>query len=104
MGRSEKRELINRLKIVLLHLLKWQFQPGLRCTSWRLSVEEQRYMIEDHLHDNPSLKYSLAETIASAYRFARIDAEKETGLARKTFPEKCPFTFEQMMDADFWPE
>jgi uncharacterized protein DUF29 len=52
MGRSEKRELVNRLTVPLLHLLKWQFQPGLRGNSWRLSIEEQRYRLEDHLNDN----------------------------------------------------
>ena len=49
MGRSEKRELVNRLTVLLLHLLKWQFQPALRGNSWRLSIEKQRYRLEDHL-------------------------------------------------------
>src|SRR5277367_4729636 len=52
MGRSEKRELVNRLAVLLTHLLKWQFQPGLRGNSWRLSIEEQLYRLEDHLNDN----------------------------------------------------
>src|ERR1700712_4659540 len=56
MGRSEKRELVNRLTVVLLHLLKWQFQPVLRGSSWRLTLEEQRNQLEDHIADNPSLK------------------------------------------------
>ena len=30
MGRTEKRELISRLEILLLHLLKWRYQPGKR--------------------------------------------------------------------------
>ena len=104
MGRSEKRELISCLDILLLHLLKWQFQPDSRVKSWRFSIEEQRDKISDHLQDNPSLKYSLSDSIATAYRDARRDAEKETGLERKTFPALCAFTFEQMMDADFWPD
>lgn len=104
MGRSEKRELISRLNILLLHLLKWQFQPDSRVKSWRFSIEEQRDKIADHLQDNPSLKYSLGDSIGTAYRDARRDAEKETGLERKTFPAICPFSFEQMMDAGFWPD
>ena len=56
MGRSEKRELISRLKLLLAHLLKWQFQPTLRGNSWRLTIEEQRRDVAEHLADNPSLK------------------------------------------------
>ena|SRR5665213_666404 len=104
MGRSEKRELVNRLTVLLLHLLKWRFQPGLRGNSWRLSIEEQRYRLEDHLGDNPSLRSQLDVAVRDAYRLALIEAERETGLARSTFPSVCPFAFEQAMNADFWPE
>jgi Domain of unknown function DUF29 len=104
MGRSEKRELVNRLTVLLLHLLKWRFQPGLRGNSWRLSIEEQRYRLEDHLGDNPSLRSQLDVAVRDAYRLALIEAERETGLARSTFPPVCPFAFEQAMNVDFWPE
>ena len=104
MGRSEKRELVNRLAVLLLHLLKWQFQPGLRGNSRRLSVEEQRYRLENHLRDNPSLKAMLDTATDEAHRLALIEAERETGLARRTFPAVCPYGFEQAMRADFWPE
>ena len=104
MGRSEKRELVNRLAVLLLHLLKWQFQPGLRGNSRRLSVEEQRYRLENHLRDNPSLKAMLDTATDEAYRLALIEAERETGLARRTSPAGCPYGFEQAMRADFWPE
>jgi hypothetical protein len=99
-GRSEKRELVNRLT-VLLHLLKWQFQPALRGNSWRLSIEEQRYRLEDHLNDNPILRSQLDVAMRDAYRLALIEAERETGLARSTFPPVCPFAFEQVVNADF---
>jgi hypothetical protein len=104
MGRTEKRELIARLTILLLHLLKWQLQPGMTSRGWRLSIEGQRLDIEDHLNDNPSLTAILAPSIAQAYRRALIEAEKETGLDAATFPETCPYGFEQMMRGDFWPE
>lgn len=104
MGRSEKRELVNRLVVLLLHLLKWQFQPGLRGNSGRLSIEEQRYRLERHLADNSSLKSMLATAMVEAYRLASIEAERETGLARRTFPAVCPFGFEQAMESNFWPE
>ena len=104
MGRSEKRELVDRLAVLLLHLLKWEFQPGLRGNSWRLTVEEQRYRLERHIADNPSLKATLGAAMLEAYRLALIEAERETGLARRTFPAVCPYDYDRAMRADFWPE
>jgi hypothetical protein len=104
MGRTEKRELISRLTVLMLHLLKWQYQPDKRGRSWRLSIEGQRLDIEVHLADNPSLKGGLDAAITHAYRRALIDAERETGLDAAAFPAVCPWPFEQMMDSSFWPE
>jgi len=104
MGKTEKRELVSRLTVLLLHLLKWRFQPGLRGASWRNSVRVQRIALAAHLRDNPSLKATLAEAIADAYRIARIEGETETGLSEETFPAVCPWPFERMMAEDFWPD
>ncbi len=103
MGKTEKRELVSRLTVLLLRLLKWRFQPELRSTSWRLTVEEQRIQVETHMADNPSLKAGLDQAIADAYRLAVIGARRETGLAAQTFPAACPWSFHQVTDQDFWP-
>jgi hypothetical protein len=97
LGRSEKRELRSRLAVLLLHLLKWRFQPGRRSRSWEISIANARNELDEHLADNPSLKATLPEAMGSAYRRARLDAEQETGLPAKTFPADCPWTFEQAM-------
>ena len=104
MGRSEKRELVNRLSVLLMHLLKWRFQPTARGTSWRLTIEEQRDRLADHLADNPSLKATLDASIAAGYRFAILGAARETGLDRVVFPATCPWSFEQIVDPAFWPD
>ncbi len=70
MGRTEKRELVSRLTVLLVQLLKWQFQPTHRGPSWRLSIANARDDLTDHLCDNPSLKAHLANAIESAYRRA----------------------------------
>ncbi len=103
MGRTEKRELISRLEVLLLHLLKWRYQPDKRSPSWEASVRVQRYSIDDHLDDNPSLKPLLPQALASAYRKARLEAVAETELPVATFPEACPWTVEQVLDGGFWP-
>lgn len=104
MGKTEKRELVSRLAVLLMHLLKWQFQPVGQCTSWRLTIKEQRREVTDHMADNPSLKAKLPETIAAAYARAQLSAARETNLPEATFPPECPWSFEQIMDADFWPD
>ena len=102
MGRREKRELESRLEVLLMHLLKWQFQPNLRSRSWQLTIKEQRLRLEKLLKENPSLKTIVAEYVISAYALAIISAEKETGL--DTFPEICPYKAEQVLDGAFMPE
>ena len=104
MGRSERRELINRLTVLLVHLLKWRHQPALRGSSWHRTIEQQRLHLQEHIAANPSLKSQLDEAMISAYRHARIDAEHETGILRKSFPPASPFTFDESMNPDFWPE
>jgi len=103
MGGSEKRELVSQLTILLLHLLKWQYQPALRGPSWRSSIRVERISIDSHMQDNPSLKALLPAAIAEAYRVAKIEAEEQTSLPEATFPTACPWNFGQMTDEDFWP-
>jgi hypothetical protein len=104
MGKTEKRELVNRLAVLLLHLLKWGFQPTRRGSSWEATVKIQRRDLRRHLADNPSLKSKLPESISDAYGNAIIEAGAETGLSENTFPFECPWSFDQMMADDFWPE
>jgi len=104
MGRSEKRELVNRLTVLLTHLLKWQFQPGQRSRSWLATIRVQRDDLVGHLRDNLSLKAKLDEATAESYRKAAMMAEGETGLARAAFPTICPWSWAQIIDEEFWPE
>jgi len=104
MGRSEKRELVNRLAALLAYLLKWQVQPALRGNSWRLTIREQRAQLSELLKDNPSLAPLLPEALATAYRFALLTAQRETGLSETAFPAASLWTIEEAMAAGFLPE
>lgn len=97
MGRSERRELKNRLAVLLAHLLKWRGQPGLRSTSWRLTIAEQRRQVEDVLTDSPGLKPQSVEILLKAYGDALLRAQRETGLPADAFPAECPWTVEQAL-------
>jgi len=104
MGKTEKRELVSRLTVLLLHLLKWERQPQGRGNSWRLMIANARDEIADLLADNPSLKTVIDQVTASAYRYARRKAAIETDLGEEAFPQNCPWSFAETMDAGFWPE
>jgi len=103
LGRAEKRELVSRLTVLLLHLLKWRYQLEKRSASWEASIRVQRNRLIDHLGDNPSLKALLPQAMASAYRDGVLDAVAETGLAAATFPKSSPWSSDEALDGDFWP-
>ncbi|WP_295441346.1 DUF29 domain-containing protein [uncultured Thiodictyon sp.] len=101
MGKSELRELENRLAVLLLHLLKWQFQPQRRGRSWELTIREQRRKLRRHVDQNPSLTARLDQAMEDAYGDATLAAARETDLAEETFPPVCPYTVEHAFD-DRW--
>ncbi len=97
MGRSEKRELRSRLTVLLMHLLKWDYQPDRRSGSWKSTISTQRMDIDFVLKDNPSLKHNLGIVIDETYRVARQRAADETGLPESVFPSSCPYTVDHIM-------
>ena len=103
MGRREKHSIRSYLQNVLLHLLKWQYQPQRRGTSWRSSIYNGRDQIEELLEENPSLRAQLGAIVEKSYPNARRLAANETGLPLTTFPDVCPFTMEQIT-GDWWPD
>lgn len=103
LGKSERRALESRLNVLLVHLLKWAWQPEQRSTSRRRGIVEQRRRIARILADSPSLASYPEEVLSEEYRLARLGAADETGLAEEAFPGVCPFTVEQILDPDWLP-
>jgi predicted DNA-binding ribbon-helix-helix protein len=101
LGREQFNKLASALRVLLLHMLKWDHQPDLRSRSWVVSIANQRIAVEDVLEDNPSLRPRIAEAVARAYRQARILAAKETGLAEDAFPATCPYPFDEVTSREF---
>ena len=101
MGISSRRQIKSRLEILILHLLKWKYQPEWQCGSWRGSILEARDRLEDLLEESPSLRPLPAEYLAKAYARGRRKALAETGLYR--LPETSPWTIEQILDGEFLP-
>ncbi|MGE0500596.1 MAG: DUF29 domain-containing protein [Rhizobiaceae bacterium] len=104
LGRSQADEIESRLGVLLVHLLKWRFQPEKRSNSWKATIAEQRARINRRIRQNPSLADHPAEVLAEEYRLAPLKASGETGLPEDTFPAVCPFSVEQVLDPDWLPE
>ncbi|WNZ25941.1 DUF29 domain-containing protein [Leptolyngbya sp. NK1-12] len=103
MSKRERKSLKNNLVVVLLHLLKWHYQPQQRSGSWRGSIREHRRRIADDLKDSPSLNSYFQAVLAECYASARAQAADETELPLETFPFDCPYTPSQVLDPEFLP-
>ena len=103
MGKSERRELVNRLAVLIAHLLKWQFQSIKRSRSWLVTIENQRLGIADLLEESPSLHHELRERFFHAYERAILIASEQTGIEKSVFPKFCQFSFDQCLKNDFLP-
>jgi len=57
---NARREIYQRLRILMGHLLKWQYQPAQRSASWAGTIRVQRMDLGKLLKDNPSLRRYLA--------------------------------------------
>ena len=107
MGKQLQSELVNRLAVLLAHLLKWQFQQAARDRhgrSWRLTAKEQRLRIAKLVRQNPSLAPLTAEAMAGGYEIAVLRAARESGLDEDSFPPTNPYAFEQVMQPDWMPD
>jgi hypothetical protein len=105
LGKSDRRALVSHLDRLLLHLLKWRYDPAREPRrGWQLTIRHARRELAQLLADNRSLHGYPAERLADAYRHARGDAAIDTGLPLATFPEVCPWSVAQVLDEEFWPE
>ena len=104
MGRQERRKLLSHLKLLFLHLLKWQFQPEMNLgSSWGRSIKINRIEVKRQIKENPSLRGWFSELVKEAYELAREDAASETFMSIHYFPEEMPFTLEDALDNDWFP-
>jgi hypothetical protein len=103
MAASVRRALESSYRVLLMHLLKWEFQPERRTRSWLLTIERERGNILDFETDNKSLRNDAPLLIRSAYRRARNEAAKATGLKKVHFPEDCPYTHSEIAQEDWLP-
>jgi hypothetical protein len=107
LGRGDRHQVRSRLKVILIHLLKWRLQTEFRSISWRSTINTQRDDLDSVLEDSPSLRRLVPALLVEAYPRARRAAANEMGLipsAARMLPQISPFTVEQVLDDDFFPE
>jgi len=103
LGRSDRDKLLSSLKVLLLHLLKWQ-QPHKRTHSWENTIFRERENIAEYLEDAPSLRQFLTEEwVEKAYQRGLRIAVQETRLDKSVFPERCPYSLEEILEQNFLP-
>ena len=103
LGRSDKRQLRNRVRIVLVHLLKSAGAPDEPSPSWRATILEQRTRIQDLLEDSPSLRATVGDVVAANYVPAVQMAALQMQQPADSFPVDCPYTADQILDPEFLP-
>jgi len=103
LGKSDKRSISSNLNVILVHLLKWAYQPEKRKADWKGSIVEHRDRINEVISDSSSLRRYPGSVLAREYVSARLTAAGQTGLPERILPDKCPYTIEQVLDPNFWP-
>lgn len=104
MAGRDRREVVNRLVTLLMHLLKWQHQPARRSRSWQFTIATQRGKLDLLFEDSPSLKRGLAAAVSRSYPRAVDGAAIQTKLPADTFPPRCPFNVDQILDPAYLPD
>ncbi len=101
LGREQFSKLTSALRVLTMHMLKWDHQPERRSRSWLVTIVVQRDALTDVLSDNPGLKPRFIEALERAYAQARRQAAAETGLKIATFPVDCPYDLRDLTQRPF---
>ncbi|NJL22674.1 MAG: DUF29 domain-containing protein [Leptolyngbyaceae cyanobacterium SM1_3_5] len=104
LGKSERRAITSQLIRLLLHLLKWQYQPQRRSESWLDSITDAQTQIKLAIEDSPSLRSYPAEQLEASYQRARRQAAQQTSLEISVFSETCPYSLQLILSEDWLPK
>ncbi|NCJ07619.1 DUF29 family protein [Synechococcales cyanobacterium C] len=101
--KHDRRELRNRLTVLLAHLLKRIYiDSPEKFHGWELTIREQRRQIQDLLQDSPSLKPYFDEVFNTAYQNALDDVCFE--YQQTEFPDTWKFDLEpsSLLFKSYW--
>ncbi len=104
LARADRREIRNRMEVLVAHLLKLAYGTARRPRrGWTSTAQEQRRRIGLILDDSPSLRSYPGHVLSGAYAAAVESLEGEPGLPPDALPATCPFSIEQVLDRRFIP-
>lgn len=111
MGRSDLKECISYLAVILEHMYKWDnfkhIAGGEKAgNSWKRSIYNSRSNIRAMFKTYPSLKYKLPDELDKAWNFAVARLENwlrknDLNPADFDIPENCPYTYQEAMEKEF---
>ena len=96
LGASSFKAFVSAIRIVLLHMIKWDIQEDYRSRSWSNSIDEHRRRLSDELEASPSYQARIDSAVMLAYRQARTEAAAETRLPLRSFAEICPYGWDEI--------
>ncbi|WP_257291937.1 DUF29 domain-containing protein [Endozoicomonas sp. ONNA1] len=117
---SEIGRLESYLERLIKHLLKYSYQKQVlqdpwvdyMLSGWSDSIDDSRIQINRFINKKPSLQTTLEAMLEEVYsdskknaiiemnKFARTDNQR---LDNNSFPNKCPWSFEQIMIVSWYP-
>jgi hypothetical protein len=100
-GNAQYSQLESALRVLLMHMLKWDQQPEKRTPSWIYSIREQRRRYARILGKNPGLKPQVDAMRDDIYPVARDWAADECHLTPDEFPAQCPYAWDDILDRPF---
>lgn len=102
MGRAERHALSSQLRRLMVHILKWKYQPEKRSTSWVRTIVNARQEIKELQEYMPSLNREYIESIWYRNTSAAIEGAKaEMNLSRKDIFEPAELTWDDVFDAEY---
>jgi hypothetical protein len=103
LGRSEKNAVKSLLLQVIIHLLLLQFWTKERernANHWSAEIITFRVQLEDRLTTN--LRNYLMSELENIYQNACLIVNKKAELTN--LPDRCPYSLEELLQKDWFPE
>lgn len=98
LAKRDFKKLRSALRVILHHMLKWDYQPERRGQSWRQSINDARERVWGELASSPSFRPRVAEAVEEAFPLARLKARAETGVFKlEREPAICPYSWDEIM-------
>ncbi len=102
MGRAERHALSSQLRRLMVHILKWKYQPEKRSTSWIRTIVNARQEIKELQEYMPSLNQQYIESVWLHNSSAAIEGAKaEMNLSRKDKFEPAALTWDEVFDDEY---